>query len=289
MGDQYEYPHIPLLESMKPTKRILLGKRLFWTEKKDGENVHIWMNKNQYAPTSDPFIQISSRHMLDASPEIKKKVMDSEDYIKVAQMLKDNPTWVIYVEECQKGRSVTGIETYDRNYLFLFDILDRTTNTFFNYTFIYQQAFHYGIPIVALYAETRHRTIKDLLKFSNHVYEQCLAVRLEGMVVKAYCDSEFGEHGLLQAKVKLDIPRPKKVKIVQGEPIYPAMPHSEVMGTINKVHQDLGNEKFQDVKIAMPMIATEIGKARKQHFFSSPEKKLFSYYLEYKEDRLDNA
>jgi hypothetical protein len=194
---------------------------------------------------------------------------------------------VCYVEECQKGRSVTGIETYDRAYLFLFDILDRSTNEFLNYTFVYQQAFHYGIPVVGLYAETRHRTIKDLLKFANHVFEHCSSVRLEGMVVKAYNDEKYGERGLLMTKVKIDVPKPKKVKIVSGDPIYPPMPRSEIMGTINKVHQDLGDEKFQDVKIAMPLVAKAISEACKQHLFSSPEKKLFSYYLEYKDERLD--
>ena len=287
MGHQYEYPHIPLLESMKPTKRVLLGKRLFWTEKKDGENCAIWMNHNDYAPTSAPFIQISSRHMVDAQEDIKQRVMKSEDYPKIVKMIEDNPTWVAYVEECRQGRSVTGIETYDRDYDFLIDLFDRTTNTFFNYTFVYQQAFHYGIPVVGLYAETRHRTIKDLLKFANHVYEQCMAVRLEGMVVKAYGEDKFADHGILMAKVKIDVPKPKKIKIVSGAPIYPAMPRSEVMGTINKVHQDLGDAQFQEVKIAMPLVAKAIGEACKQHLYSSPEKKLFDYYLEYKEDRLD--
>lgn len=285
MGHQYEYPHIPLLESMKPTKRVLLGKRLFWTEKKDGENVCIWLSQNKYVPTSKPFIQISSRHMETASADIKKKVMESEDYLKIAQLINDNPNYVCYVEECRKGRSVTGIETYDRNYLFLFDILDRSTNEFLNYTFVYQQAFHYSIPVVGLYGETRHRTIKDLLKFANHVLEHCHAVRLEGMVVKAYCDSEFGEHGLLMAKVKIDVPKPKKVKIVQGEPIYPACPHSEVMGAISKVDADHGITG--DPSHDMPLIAEYVKQACKEHLYSSPIKKLFAYYEEYKDARLD--
>jgi len=35
MGWEFRYVHIPNLITMKPTPRILLGQKLFWTEKRD--------------------------------------------------------------------------------------------------------------------------------------------------------------------------------------------------------------------------------------------------------------
>jgi len=211
MGWIYKYPHIPLLISMRPTPRILLGKRLQWTLKEDGECVAIWENENVY--NKEKFVQISSRNLLDAKADIVSRVQGSEDYPKVLKLLEEHPQFVLYVEECPKGRSVTGIKTYDRAYLFLFDIYDRSAEQFLPYVAVHQHAFHHKIPVVRLYAETRHRSMKDLLKFKNHVLEHCQAIGEEGMVIKTL-DKKFG---YVQAKVKLDVPEPKLRKISRGE------------------------------------------------------------------------
>jgi hypothetical protein len=47
----HKYPHIPLLLSMKPTIRVLLGQKLYWTEKKDGSNMAIWLEEMKYKYT----------------------------------------------------------------------------------------------------------------------------------------------------------------------------------------------------------------------------------------------
>jgi len=278
------YPHIPLLTSLKPNPRILLGQRLFWTEKKDGECVTIWMDDKKE-------IQLSSRNQVKAASDIQNRVKHSEDYPKVIALLKENPQFQIYVESCKKGRSVTGIETYERDMLFLFDILDMETEKFLPYVNVHQHAYHHKIPVVGLYAETRHKTMKDLLKFKNHVLEHCDAVRIEGMVIKAYKVPERFkgwrefEGGLVQAKVKLDVPEPQKRKIAKGEPIYPEMPDSEVFGAISKIEADFG--LTGDPKDDMPRIAEYVKEACKEHLFTNPKRKLFSYYEEYKERMME--
>lgn len=42
------YQHIPNLEGSGKLKRSLLGKRLTWTIKEDGQNVTIWMRTKKY-------------------------------------------------------------------------------------------------------------------------------------------------------------------------------------------------------------------------------------------------
>lgn len=290
---QHQYPHIPLLLSMKPTLRILLGQKLFWTEKKDGECVAIWENKNIY--TKEKFVQISSRKLTEAKSDIVSRVQSSEDYSKVLKLLEQHPQFVIYVELCKKGRSVTGIEVYDRTYLYMFDIYDKSSGKFLPYICVHQHAFHHKIPVVKLWAETRHRSVKDLLKWKNHALEHCEAVKLEGMVIKAYkipknISSYYKEFrkGLIQAKVKLDVPEPARRRIQKGQVILPPIPDNEIFGAIDKAWQELGTEDFRDVSKAMPLIAQYVGEECRKHLFSSPRKKLFQYYREYIERMIDD-
>jgi hypothetical protein len=146
---------------------------------------------------------------------------------------------------------------------------------------MYQQCYHYGIQTVKLYAETRHRTIKDLLKFKNHVLEYCDSQcegkeKEEGMVCTTFDD----EGQLLKAKVKLDIPEPKVRKIREGQVILPQIPESEIMGAISKVEADFG--LTGQPKDDMPRIAAEVSKACKEHLYSS-RGNLFQYYKIYLE------
>lgn len=288
-----KYSRIPNLEMMKPTPRILLGRRLLWTEKKDGSNIAIWLRevdlKKGKPPPESYFIdgktyhiQISSRNLIEASSDLLNQVRSSEDYSKIIELLKENLQFIVYVESCRKGRSVTGTEFYDRNYLFLFDIFDRKSKKFLNYIAVHQHAYHHKIPVVKLYAETRHTSIKDLMKFVNHVLLYCKEMELEGMVIKLR-KPYIKNIGFTQAKVKIDIPEPKRRKIAKGEVIYPPIPENEILGAIDKAWQELGTKKFKDIRLAMPLIAKLVKDECKKHLYSSPTKKLFIHYKKYLE------
>jgi len=281
---KYKYPQIPNLLNMNPTPRVLLGQKLFWTYKRDGSNICIWLEDGE--------VKISSRKMKEASDDLKVLVKRTEEYKKIIELLKEEPTFIVYVEACAKGRSVTGTELYDKDFLIMFDIYDRETERFLPYVLVYQQGYHHKIPVVKLYAETRHRSIKDLLKFKKQVLEHCLAIKIEGMVIKAYKIPERVKEwrefrqGLIQAKVKIDIPEPTIRKMGKGEPIDPPIPEIEIMGAIDKAWQELGTEDFKEVRKAMPLIASLVKDECNKHLYSSPKQKLFSYYQKYLERKL---
>jgi len=290
MTEFRRYPHIANLQTMKPNPRILLGKRLLWQIKEDGSCMTVYWKDGYDKEREVGIVQISSRNLEDASQDLKNLVTRTEDYPKIIELLKDEPHYIIYCEACPKGRSVTGIKVYERDILFVFDIYDKTTEKYLPYTLIHQECFHRKIPCVKLYAETRHRTMKDLLKFKNHIIDYCNSMNEEGMVVKYYGEipeqfknwHEF-DGNLIMTKVKIDVPEPILKKISKGEVILPPMPQSEVMGCIDKAYQELGKEKFKDVKIVMPIIARYVSEASKQHLYSNPRGKLYTYYLEYLE------
>lgn len=279
MKDEFkQYPHIPILESMQPTKRILLGQRLFWTFKRDGSNIGFQLKNGK------PLI--SSRNNEEAASDLQALVKRTEEYSKVLELLNENPQFIVYVEACKKGVSVTKIETFERDMLIMFDIYDKSADKFLPYILVHQQAFHFGIPVIKLWAETRHRSEKSLMAMADEALEYCKLNNLEGMVIKAYKVPEkikvyYKEYrcGLVQAKIKLDLPKPKRIKKDKGDVQLPPMPDSEAYGAIAKVEADEG--LTGDPAHDMPLVASYVGEEAKKHLYSSPSKKLFTYWQEY--------
>jgi len=273
-----KYPHIENLTSVRPTPRILLNKKLLWTLKMDGSNIA------NYCDNGNP--QIGSRNQPHASSDLVNQVTSTEDYPNVVKLLKEYPNVICYTESCRKGRSITGRDFYQRAILYLFDVYDCTAEKFLPYVQVVKLGKKYNIPVVELYKETTHRSMKDLLKFSHHVLEYCQELGIEGMVVKPkrpYTIELFGELHYVQAKVRHRPIEPEEKKIGCGEPILPPIPENEILGSIDKVWQDIGTDKFMDTKIAMPLIAKYVAEARRQHEYSKPKSNLFRLYNEYKE------
>jgi len=277
------YPHIAILTTNARLRRLLLGLHLQWTIKEDGQNVTIWKRTKQYCKKKQEIV-ISSHNQEIAAQDITSRVKISckEDYEKILALIEDNPTLRVSAEECAKGASITGIKQYDRNTLFVFDIFDTTINNFLSYTQVYQYCYHYGIPVVKLFGVTRHKTLKDLNHFASFVLATCDTVKNygkdEGMVVKTF--NKDGEY--IQAKVKLDIPKPIVERIREGPPKLPQIPESEIMGAISHVEADFGltGEPSHD----MPLIAKAVGEECKKHLYSS-RGNLFTFYQEYMERR----
>jgi len=166
------YSHIPILEGNRRLQRQLLGLRLHFTIKHDGQNVTIWLRKKKYCKKKTEII-ISSHNQENAFSDIVACVQKTEEYQKILELIADNPTFRVVAEECAKGASITGIRQYSKATLIVVDIFDTATMNYLSYTQVYQFCYHYHIPIVELYATTRHRTIKDLMKFSHHVLDYC--------------------------------------------------------------------------------------------------------------------
>jgi hypothetical protein len=70
---------------------------------------------------------------------------------------------------------------------------------------------------------------------------------------------------------------------LEGKIILPDLPDSEIYGAIEKVRADIGDEKFRDVRTAMPMIAKYVSDECKKHNSAAP-RNLHAYY----QDRLKN-
>ncbi len=270
------YPEMNRIALIYPTPRILLGEEIYWTEKRDGSQLRI---------SFDGELHIATHHQDDASAQFKQCFLDTEQSPKIIEYLKDtngfpvspncdfNIGAVVFGELLVKGKSPARFETHEKHEFVVFDIYSQKDSRFLPYNNVYQQCFHYQIPIVKCWAITKHETEGSLLQSRDEILGIAKAEGREGTVLKCY-------HTQMFAKEKLDTPKIEHIKIEGGLPKLPPLPDSEVLGAIAKVHADLGDD-FRDKVKAMPMIAKYVSEEQDKHLCSKPTSNLFSYYQKY--------
>jgi hypothetical protein len=277
------YPELNRIALLYPSPSVILGEEIYWTEKRDGSQLRL---------SFDGELHIATHHQEDASAQFKQCFMDTEESSKVIEFLKDtsgfpvNPNCdfnyraVVFGELLVKGKSPARFETHEKHEFVLFDIYSQKDERFLPYSNVYQQCYHYQIPIVKCWAMTRHITEESLYNQRDEILEIAKNEGREGTVLKCY-------HNQVFAKEKLDTPKIEHVNIEGGLPKLPPLPDSEVLGAIAKVNADLGDD-FKDKVKAMPMIAKYVSEEQDKHLCSKPIKNLFSYYQSYLEDKCQN-
>lgn len=282
-----KYPHLERIYNLKPNPHILLGQEIFWTEKRDGSNLGVYLD-------SEGKLQLRTRNMDKASEDFYKSFLTSEQSDSVLELLHDATKWnkeyVIFGEMLTPGKSPTRIEMHDKNEFVVFDIWDQSmhegTGSFINYSGVYQQCSHFDLPIVELYGTCNVSTIEALYAFKDEMLLKAKEKVREGVVGKTWGETQFnrGEGGgcsrfITYFKEKNDLPALEKIprKDQEGKIELPVLPDSEIYGAIEKVRTDIGNEKFGEIRVSMPLIAKYVGEECKKHNSTSP-RNLHVYY-----------
>jgi len=270
--------------------RELLGKYIYFTEKRDGSCLAIWTKKKsklqrfisklmrRHAMADFYDFVISSRNQEIAEKSIANDFKCSGECAPVTAYLIENPTHIVFGEILRKGLSPTRIEKHEKVEFIVFDIYDGTQ--FLNYQQVHQTCYHYGMKCVRLFGEGRFTSVESLLDYRDQMLEMCKEEKREGVVLKT-----FHEDGRpLYAKEKLDIATPRgHPKIERGQPKLPPLPFSEAMGAVDKAYADLGEDFCLKVK-AMPIVARYIQKEMKKHICSAPEISFYDLYRQYCKD-----
>jgi len=268
-----KYPELERILNIYPNPEIILGQEIYWTEKRDGSNIGVYLDENND-------IQLRSRNMDKASDQFYQIFKETEQAEQVKELLLDAPNWkkeyVIFGELLTKGKSPTRIETHDKHEFIVFDIWEEPNKRWLSYNALYQQCYHFGIPIVELYGTCNVVSREKLFEFKDLMLKRALECTREGVVGKCW-DTKY-KHGIQYFKEKHDLPAIEKLPRVveEGTIILPILPDSEIMGAIEKARVDLG-EEFTIVKKAMPLIAQYVGAECKKHNSRSPGS-LFNYY-----------
>ena len=274
-----KYPEMNRIAMTHPSPRILLGEEIYWTEKRDGSQLRVSLVNGE--------LRLATHHQDDASAQFKQCFLDTEQSPNVVEFLKDtngypvNPNCdfnfgaVVFGELLVKGKAPARFETHEKHEFVVFDIYSQKAEMFLPYNNVYQQCFHYQIPVVKCWAVTKHITEESLYQSRDEILEIAKNEGREGTVLKNY-------HRQIFAKEKLDTPKTEHTKIENGLPQLPPLPDSEVLGAIAKVNADLGDD-FRDKTKAMPMIAKYVSEEQGKHLCSKPVNNLFSYYQKYLE------
>ncbi|WAE39625.1 MAG: hypothetical protein FHOMOCKG_00097 [Methanophagales virus GBV302] len=270
--DVIKYPKLKYIYESPSEGRELLGKLVFFQEKRDGSNMRAFLD-------DDNNIQFGSRNLIPPSQDLIASVFNTGyvDTLKEA-LYTEKHQWnhniIIFFELLQKGVSPTRVEKHEKDDIAVFDIYD-IENGWWNYNRVYQFCYQWRLPIVKLWAVTSHSTIEKLKEQIEKMLDRAREEGREGVVYKTY---EGGKK--ISYKARLDVPDMKRVEVdIDPErPKLPELPEAEIMNEIQKVLEELGLEQFRDKKVAMPLIAQYVAAECKARYCSTP-KGLYTYYL----------
>ena len=275
--DIIKYPHLDHSRQLYPSPRIILGKLLIWSEKRDGSNVRVVLDEN-----GD--IQFGSRNMFPASPDLINSMHRTGYISTLEECLKEHrDTWnsnlIIFFELLQKGKSPTRTEFHEKDDITIFDIFSLESG-WLNYTKIHQICYEWKFPIVELWGMSVHSNLKTFKKFKGNMLKLAKKKNREGVVAKYYHQEES-----IFFKERLDVPVLDKVKIhIDKDAVEsPFLPDIEVLSEVEKARVDLGMENFRKKEIAMPDIVRRVKEEARRRLCRVP-KNLYSYYLQRIED-----
>jgi len=294
MTKVWRYMELEKIQHLPNEGRELLGRYIYWTEKRDGSCLAVWLKllprykrilnkllRKRADNIPNPYkwdFMVSSRNQEIAERSIQGDFFRSGDSGSAQVYLDDNPTHIVFGEILRKGLSPTRIEDHEKVEFIIFDIYDGTR--FLGYQQVHQFCFHYGMKCVRLFGEGRFVSMESLYEYHDQMLEICKQENREGVVLKS-----FNEDGRpLFCKEKLDTATPRgHPKIEKGRPQYPPLPLSEAMGGIDKVYADLGQD-FANKTKAMPMVAKYIKEEMTKHQCSAPEGSFYRLYCDYCKD-----
>lgn len=289
MTKTWRYLELCKISRLRNNGRVLLGKYIYFTEKRDGSCLAVslfpasklrrflnWMRKKD--DMLNWKVRISSRKREFAKKDIWSDLVKCDDASPVWDYLFDHPTHIVFGELLRMGISPTRMEDHKKVEFIVFDIVDLADDEkqFKSFQQVHQECYHYRMKCVQLFGEGRFTSMESLLDYRDEMLKICKETQREGVVLKTFQDGRP-----LYAKEKLDTATPRgHPKIEKGKPTLPPLPFSEAMGAVDKVYADLG-EDFGNKTIAMPVVAQYIKEEMKKHLCSAPEFNFYNLYCQY--------
>jgi len=272
------YYNMGRLDQLRYRGRELIGKELFITVKRDGQNIPVYWN--------DGFVEIGSYHRSVADPDMQSKVKKCPEWPKIVEMMSELPNHVIYFEHIMGGgdsyhKSPTRIERPKKHsHLILIDIYDLEFGRYYSYNFSHQQAHKYRIPIVKLLDQVEPQDINEVYAIKDQWLKWCKKHSREGVCIKDYYSNDQ-----IFVKEKIDLPRRKKIpKKKNTKPKYPPMPEEKIETAVERALNECkeNGEDVHDPKFAMPRVARHIATEAREHFYETPGN-MFMWYRKYLE------
>jgi len=295
----HRYTELERVKRLEEEGRELLGEVCYIQEKRDGENLSIWLE-------SDGTPHVSSHNMVNADPSIVSRLQCTPEYAKVLEFLKNEwetygHRFIVYGELVNKGKGATRVEpTHKYSHYIVFDIYNILDHTYLPYINVYQHAHHWRLPIVSVLEVFTPYKMEDIDPKIAEWKTWAKRHRREGVVGKVYKNGE-----LLGFKEKIDLPDlPKEARETVEKATFPPMPEDRILRALQHAWDELealkeelskaGDEAsiyptmediWKDKSRAMPIIAKHIGTEAREHSFNTP-RNIFEIYLNTPVDRI---
>lgn len=270
----YKYPHFGKIEQVLPNPEIMLGHDIYWTLKVDGSNSGFYFNEKGE-------LRIRSRNMEQAN--FFDKIMNIDVSNNIVEMMefhkeKYNKDYVVFGELLSKGKSPTGLKTYDKDDYVVFDIYDHENDSFLNFNQMCLFCGSFDIPVVDLIGKCNVNTKESLFAFRDEMLEETKGE--EGVVGKIYKKPfDFHSENFLFVKEKHFLQRPRRERKSEGKIMLPQLNIGEIRKCIAKVYDESTLNEFKDIRIIMPRIAQEVKLECNQQNCSN-NINLFKFYQE---------
>lgn len=269
-----KYLDLEPIKRLRNEGRELLGKPIYLTEKRDGSNIPVWLNKQGL-----PVISSHNRGVPDKSLYAQMKA--TPEYKKIVDLLLDErnqwhrPNLIAYGELLLKI-SPTRLEPRRKyQHWILFDIYDKDKGRFDDYVKVYQLGFHFNIPVVRAFDKFIPPDINDLNYHIAYGLKWCATHKREGLVGKCYGGSEE-----IFFKEKRDIPvLPKIPHKGEVKPQYPEMPSERIERALQHSIDQVGVDNWENKSQALPMLARQLETEGREHCFNMP-RNVYQIYLE---------
>lgn len=263
-----KYVDLEPLRRLQYEGRELLGQKVYFTEKRDGENVSLWLNEKGE-------VIISSRRLPVASSDIQSRMRSTPEYERVIELLNDD-----YINECVvygellKTVSPTRIEPKRKHiHWVLFDLFSLKDNRFLPYNALYQIGQHFKIPVVRVIDFFIPESMQHLFDKVEEALKWCKRHRREGIVGKSFKKQIF-------FKARIDLPKLPKLKRPQDiKVLLPPMPEEKILRALQHAFDEVGEENWLKKYIAMPVVARHIATEAREHHYSTP-RNFYRYYIE---------
>lgn len=290
MTEWKKYSDFGRIVQLRNEGRELLGEMIFWTVKRDGQNVLFSKSEsNENRLSSHEVIDAEKPHMkgdklIQPDKGFINRVKNSIEYDKAIQLLEDEPKHLYYYENVPEGKGPTKIEpNHKYSRLILIDIFDPKSERYMSYNYCHQVSVHYRIPIVPLIDVNSFTNMDDLFAYRDSLLSWCKRHRREGVVGKTYYTTPQ-----YFFKEKIDLPEKSRDKVVSNDILQlPMMPQDKLIHAIEQAKEQVERNggTFTSPKDAMPVVALHVATQAREHCYSTP-KNLFSYYQAYLEGRL---
>lgn len=278
-----EYPELDRVIRLWPGPQVLLGRPIYWQEKRDGSFLRARLHDGEVViasrhqePPSDSFGAIFAG--LPAAEKVKELLLWHSGLGGASPLGNFNFGPVIFGELLSKGKSPARVEYHDASKFVVFDIWSTKAGRFLPYPAVYSLCVHFDLACVESWALTQHSTLEDIWAQRDAMLALAQERGREGVVLKA-----FDGDTALYAKEKLDQPRVERVKLDTSAVHLPPLADSEVFGAIAKAQADLGVEGFREKAVAMPLIAKYTAEEMQKHLCGKPVRSFYAYYLEFLE------